>query len=104
MCAMVDRLTREQRSANMRAVKSKNTAPEILVRRAAHRLGLRFRNHGSYLPGRPDVVLRKHQAVIFVHGCFWHGHKGCRRASLPKSNLAFWREKIVGNRLRDKRT
>ena len=101
---MADRITREQRSANMRAVKSKNTAPEILARKAAHRLGFRFRVHGSQLPGRPDIVLPKHRTVIFVHGCFWHAHNGCRKSSLPKSNVAFWKEKIERNRLRDRRT
>lgn len=99
----MDKLTREQRSANMRAVKSRNTAPEILARRAAHRMGLRFRLHRQDLPGRPDIVLPKHRAVIFVHGCFWHGHRGCTRAALPKSNSAFWEEKIRRNRLRDQR-
>jgi DNA mismatch endonuclease, patch repair protein len=100
---MADKLTREQRSANMRAVKSKNTAPEILARQAAHRLGLRFRIHGARLPGRPDIVFPKYQTVIFVHGCFWHSHTGCHRARLPKSNLAFWKQKIQGNRARDRR-
>jgi DNA mismatch endonuclease (patch repair protein) len=88
----------------MRAVKSKNTAPEILARKAAHRLGFRFRVHGSQLPGRPDIVLPKHRTVIFVHGCFWHAHNGWRKSSLPKSNVAFWKEKIERNRLRDRRT
>src|SRR5690349_21365180 len=85
----LDKLTREQRSANMRAVKSKNTAPEILARRAAHRMGLRFRIHRHDLPGCPDIVLPKYHTVVFVHGCFWHGHRGCSRAVLPKSNPKF---------------
>jgi len=88
----------------MAAVKSKNTAPEIIARRAAHRLGLRFRIHGRGLPGRPDMVLPKHRTVIFVNGCFWHGHEGCDRSRLPKSNVAFWTEKISRNRLRDSRS
>jgi DNA mismatch endonuclease (patch repair protein) len=87
----------------MRAVKSKNTAPEILARRAAHRMGLRFRIHRNDLPGRPDIVLPKHRTVVFVHGCFWHGHAACDRAALPKSNSKFWKEKIGQNRLRDRR-
>jgi DNA mismatch endonuclease, patch repair protein len=87
----------------MRAVKSKNTAPEILVRRAAYQLGMRFRIHRSGLPGRPDIVFPKYRAVVFVHGCFWHGHRGCQRAGLPKSNIVFWKEKIGRNRLRDRR-
>jgi DNA mismatch endonuclease (patch repair protein) len=87
----------------MRAVKSKNTAPEILARRAAHRMGLRFRIHRRDLPGRPDIVLPKYRIVVFVHGCFWHGHKSCSRAALPKSNSEFWKEKVRRNRLRDGR-
>jgi len=87
----------------MRAVKSKNTAPEILARRAAHGLGLRFRTHPADLPGKPDFVLPKHRLAVFVHGCFWHGHAKCNRAALPKSNRAFWSEKIARNRLRDRR-
>jgi DNA mismatch endonuclease, patch repair protein len=87
----------------MRAVKSKDTAPEILARRAAHRMGLRFRVHRQDLPGRPDIVLPKHRTVVFVHGCFWHGHADCARAALPKSNSEFWKEKIGRNRLRDRR-
>jgi DNA mismatch endonuclease, patch repair protein len=97
---VVDRLTREQRSQNMAAVRNKNTVPEILARKAAHRLGLRFRLHRRDLPGSPDIVLPKHQAVIFVHGCFWHGH-GCSRSKLPRTNARFWSEKIEKNKLRD---
>lgn len=97
---MVDHLTREQRSANMRAVWNRNTAPELIARKAAHRLGLRFRLHRSDLPGSPDFVLPKHTVAVFVHGCFWHGH-GCRRSKLPETNAAFWREKIEKNRIRD---
>jgi DNA mismatch endonuclease, patch repair protein len=100
----VDRLSREQRSANMRAVKSKNTGPELLARSAAHRLGLRFRLHRSDLPGSPDLVFAKHRVVIFVHGCFWHGHPGCRRATVPKTNSEFWHTKVRTNRLRDRRS
>ena len=87
----------------MRAVRSKNTKPEILVRKAAHRMGLRFRIHRSNLPGRPDLVFPKRRTVAFVNGCFWHAHPRCSRAALPKSNIDFWREKIAENRLRDRR-
>jgi DNA mismatch endonuclease, patch repair protein len=87
----------------MRAARSQNTAPEILARRAAHRMGLRFRIHRQDLPGRPDMVLSKHRTVVFVHGCFWHGHADCDRAKLPKSNSKFWKNKIKRNRLRDRR-
>lgn len=98
----MDRVSVEKRSANMRAVKAKNTTPEIFVRKASHKLGLRFRIHRADLPGCPDIVFPKHKTVIFVNGCFWHGHAGCRRASLPKSNSAFWKAKIGRNRARDR--
>lgn len=97
---MVDHLTREQRSRNMSAVRNRNTAPELLARKAAHRLGLRFRLHRSDLPGSPDFVLPKHRTAVFVHGCFWHGH-GCSRSKLPQTNVRFWTDKIGKNRLRD---
>jgi DNA mismatch endonuclease (patch repair protein) len=99
---MVDHLTREQRSQNMSAVRNRNTAPELLARKAAHRLGLRFRLHRSDLPGSPDFVLPKHAVAVFVHGCFWHGH-GCRRSKLPQSNAEFWINKIGKNRVRDRK-
>jgi DNA mismatch endonuclease (patch repair protein) len=84
----------------MGAVRGKHTAPEIVVRKAAHRLGLRFRLHGK-LPGRPDLVFPKWKTVVFVHGCFWHHHKDCKRAALPKSRIAFWRQKVLRNVERD---
>lgn len=99
---MVDHLTREQRSRNMSAVRNRNTMPELLARKAAHRLGLRFRLHRSDLPGSPDFVLPKHAVAVFVHGCFWHGH-GCRRSKLPQSNEEFWKSKIGKNRVRDRK-
>jgi DNA mismatch endonuclease, patch repair protein len=86
----------------MSAVRGKNTTPEILVRSAAHRLGLRFRVHAAELPGRPDLAFRKWKTIIFVHGCFWHGHDGCNRAKLPKSRIAFWKRKRRENTRRDK--
>ncbi|WLA61381.1 very short patch repair endonuclease [Bradyrhizobium diazoefficiens] len=86
----------------MAAVRSKNTAPEVLARRAAHRVGLRFRLHRSDLPGSPDFVLPRLGIAVFVHGCFWHGHR-CRRSKLPKSNVEFWTEKIGKNRDRDRK-
>ena len=98
---MVDHLTREQRSANMRAVRNRNTAPEMMVRKAAHGLGLRFRLHRSDLPGSPDFVIPKHAIAVFVHGCFWHGH-GCRRSKLPLTNADFWERKVSKNRIRDR--
>lgn len=85
----------------MSRVKGRDTKPEILVRSIVHRLGYRFRLHGKKLPGRPDVVLPRHRKVIFVHGCFWHGHLGCRRAARPSTNSEFWDKKIDGNIARD---
>jgi DNA mismatch endonuclease (patch repair protein) len=87
----------------MAAVRGKNTTPELLVRSAAHRLGLRFRLHSARFPGRPDLVFPKWKTVVFVNGCFWHGHKGCGRAKLPKSRVAFWRRKLAENVRRDAR-
>jgi DNA mismatch endonuclease, patch repair protein len=99
----VDRVPLEKRSEIMRAVRGKNTGPEMIVRSAAHRLGLRFRIHDARLPGRPDMVLPKWKTVIFIHGCYWHRHKGCRKATTPKSNVAFWEAKFAANRARDRR-
>ena len=85
----------------MAAVRGKDTKPEMLVRRAAHRLGLRFRLHGKDLPGRPDLVFPKWKTVVFVNGCFWHRHEGCRLATIPKSNVRFWKNKFAENVSRD---
>lgn len=98
---MPDRLSPEQRSHNMSRVKGRDTKPELLVRSIIHRLGYRFRLHAKNLPGRPDVVLPRHRKVVFVHGCFWHGHPGCRRAARPSTNREFWDKKIEGNIARD---
>jgi DNA mismatch endonuclease (patch repair protein) len=87
----------------MSGIKGKDTAPEMLVRRAAHRLGLRFRLHVRDLPGRPDLVLPRWRTVVFVNGCFWHRHPGCKRAGTPKSNQAFWKRKFRENVRRDAR-
>jgi DNA mismatch endonuclease (patch repair protein) len=100
--SMADNRTAQQRSANMRAVRAKNTAPELLIRSLLHRLGYRFRLHRRDLPGTPDIVLPARRSVIFVNGCFWHGHR-CGRGSLPTSNCAFWEKKIAENRKRDGR-
>lgn len=85
----------------MSKVTGKNTRPELVVRQILHRLGFRFRLHVKYLPGKPDIVLPKHRAVIFVHGCFWHSHVGCKRAKRPSSNVSFWNPKLDGNMKRD---
>lgn len=98
----MDKHTPEQRRQNMRAVGQRDTKPEIIVRKTLHRFGYRFRLYNKKLPGTPDIVLSKHKACIFVHGCFWHHHPGCKRATIPKSNTEFWRNKIEGNVSRDK--
>lgn len=100
---MVDVLTRERRSWNMSRIRGRDTAPEKLVRSVLHRSGYRFRLHSKKLPGRPDIVLPKHRTVVFVHGCFWHRHRGCRFAYTPKSRIAFWMAKFEGNVERDRR-
>jgi DNA mismatch endonuclease, patch repair protein len=97
---IVDRATR---SRMMSGIRGRNTAPEMLVRRALHAAGLRFRLHRKDLPGSPDVVLPRHNAVVFVHGCFWHRHPGCRFATTPATRPEFWRKKFDGNVERDVR-
>lgn len=91
------------RSALMGRIRGKNTTPEMVVRRAAHRLGLRFRIHRRDMPGTPDIVFPKFGLVIFVHGCFWHRHEGCRRCTTPKTRSDFWSEKFDKNVERDQR-
>lgn len=100
---MVDRLTKDARSWNMSRIRARDTKPEITVRRLLHRLGYRFRLHRRDLPGHPDIVLPRHRAVIFVHGCFWHRHPGCRFAYTPKSRIEFWKRKFDQNEERDAR-
>lgn len=90
------------RSRMMAGIRGRDTKPEMLIRRGLHRRGFRFRLHDRKLPGRPDLVLPKHDAAIFVHGCFWHGHD-CQLFRWPKTRNEFWREKISGNRARDER-
>jgi len=99
----MDTLTKEKRSWNMSRIKGKNTRPELIVRSLLHRAGFRFRIHRKDLPGKPDIVLPKHNTVIFVHGCFWHRHKDCKFAYAPKSRLSFWNEKFTGTLERDRR-
>ncbi len=93
----------EQRARNMSAIKSKNTKPEIAVRKLLHSMGYRFRLHRKDLPGSPDIVLPKYKTVIFVHGCFWHRHENCKYASTPKTRKEFWNKKFNDNILRDKK-
>jgi len=99
----VDKLTPLERSKNMAAVKGKNTTPEIRVRRMLHKLGYRFRLHRKDLPGKPDIVLSRHRLCIFVNGCFWHQHPGCKRATIPEFNRKFWVTKFQGTLERDLR-
>ena len=91
---MTDVFDPKKRSAVMRAVKSRDTAPELAVRRAAHALGLRFRLGRSDLPGKPDLVFPSRRVALFVHGCFWHGHDCARGARMPQTNRAYWQAKI----------
>jgi DNA mismatch endonuclease (patch repair protein) len=98
---MADTLTAEHRSWNMSRILSKNTTPEKVVRSILHRMGYRFSLHRKDLPGCPDIVLPKYRTVIFVHGCFWHRHKGCKDASLPKTRTEWWLDKLDGNVSRD---
>jgi len=102
---MADTLTRNERSERMALIRSKNTGPEITVRKLVHSLGYRYRLHGRLIPGNPDLVFAGRKKVIFVHGCFWHRHpdSACKLARMPKSRLEFWGPKLEKNRLRDQR-
>lgn len=95
-------MTREQRSRCMASIHSTNTKPELMVRHYLFARGFRYRINHPRLPGHPDIVMRKYRTVIFVNGCFWHGHEGCRYFVLPKSRIDFWQAKIERNRKRDK--
>lgn len=100
MTDIVDRATRSRMMAHIR---SRDTTPEKAARRELYRLGIRYRPHDGKLPGRPDIVIRRLRTVIFIHGCFWHQHPGCRMAYTPKSNVEFWQRKLQGNVARDAR-
>lgn len=100
---MTDVFSEAKRSYVMSRVSSKDTKPEKIVRSYLHRAGLRFRLHGPGLPGKPDLVLAKYRTVVFVHGCFWHRHKGCKRATTPKTRKEFWMEEFEKNKARDRR-
>ena len=101
--AVTDIFKPERRSEIMRSIGARNTSPEIAVRSIVHRMGSRFRLHVSKLPGTPDIVLPRRRKIILVHGCFWHLHARCKKAALPKSNVAFWQHKLTHNRNRDRR-
>lgn len=98
---MTDKLSVEQRSQNMRRIRSKNTSPELAVRRLLHRLGFRYRLHVASMPGKPDIVLPRFKRIIEVRGCFWHQHPGCIDSHIPKSRLEYWAPKLERNRKRD---
>ena len=99
---MSDHLTIEQRHKNMAAVRSKDTKPEMVVRKYLWSRGFRYRVNNPRLPGHPDIVLRKYRTCIFVNGCFWHGHEGCKYFRMPKTNTEFWERKISRNKERDR--
>jgi len=101
---MMDTLTESQRSERMAKVRSKDTKPEMKVRKLVHGLGYRYRLHRSDLPGRPDLVFPSRKKVVLVHGCFWHRHEGCALARMPKSRLEFWGPKLEANKERDRRS
>ncbi len=98
---MADRLSKEERSELMSHIRSTNTKPEVALRRALWRRGFRYRVNVKNLPGSPDIVLPKHRTVVFVHGCFWHGHNGCKEFTVPKTNTEFWVKKVARNQERD---
>lgn len=100
---MTDIVSPEKRSKMMSGIRGKNTLPELLVRKSIFAEGLRFRLHRKDLPGNPDIVLPRKQVIIFVHGCFWHQHPGCRLAKLPTTNSDFWQKKLKGNSARDRK-
>jgi DNA mismatch endonuclease (patch repair protein) len=98
---MADTHSKKVRSYNMSRIKSKNTAPEILVRKYLFGAGYRYRLHDKKLPGSPDIILPKYRTAVFVHGCFWHSHPGCAKAVQPKSNIDYWTPKLERNKKRD---
>jgi DNA mismatch endonuclease (patch repair protein) len=99
---MPDKYSKETRSRMMSGIKNKNTKPEIMIRKELFANGFRYRLHNTKLPGKPDLVFKKYNAVVFIHGCFWHRHN-CRYFVWPKSNTEFWRNKINGNKKKDKK-
>ena len=100
---MADFLSPEERSERMSRIRGKDTQPELALRKVLHGLGFRYRLHGVGLPGKPDIVLSRYKALVFVHGCFWHRHKGCSIATTPKSNTAYWIDKFEQNKVRDQK-
>jgi len=101
---MADVFTKKKRSDVMSKIRAKNTKPELLVRQFLFSKGFRYRLHQNTLPGKPDIILKKYKTIIFVNGCFWHGHKNCKKSILPTSNITFWKGKIQANIDRDKKS
>lgn len=101
---MADTITPERRSWNMSRIRGRNTGPELRLRSLLHRAGFRFRLHANELPGKPDIILPKYRTAIFVHGCFWHRHEGCRNATTPSTRSEFWQAKFDSNVIRDERS
>jgi DNA mismatch endonuclease (patch repair protein) len=101
---LVDHVSSKRRSEIMAAVRSKETKPELAVRRILHALGYRYRLHDAKLPGKPDIVFKSRKKVVFVHGCFWHRHPKCKYATIPKTKTDFWNEKFQKNVRRDRLT
>jgi DNA mismatch endonuclease (patch repair protein) len=100
---MADVHSKETRSYNMSRIRSKDTKPELLVRKFLFSKGFRYRLHDKKLPGKPDIVLPKYKTVVFIHGCFWHGHDGCRYSVIPKTRTEWWEEKIDRNKIKDEK-
>lgn len=100
---MADVHTPQQRRFNMQQVRSKNTKPEMLVRKFLHAQGFRYKLHDKKLPGKPDLVLPKYKTVIFIHGCFWHGHANCKYFTIPKTRTQWWTDKIITNKANDEK-
>lgn len=101
--SMADKLSAIRRSWNMSRIRSRDTNPELAVRRALHKLGYRYRLHRRDLPGKPDIAISKYRIALFVHGCFWHQHSGCIDCSNPKTNMKYWRPKLLANVQRDRK-
>jgi len=99
---MPDKISPDKRSAIMRSIKGKDTTPELTVRSFLHRAGLRFRLHTPKLPGKPDIVLPRYRTLVFVNGCFWHQHPGCKHSGIPRSNRGYWEPKLKRTIIRDK--
>lgn len=103
MIIMTDVHNKKTRSYNMSRIKAKNTKPEMLLRKFLHAQGFRYSLHNKRLPGKPDIVLKKYKTIVFVHGCFWHGHKNCKYFVVPKTRTNFWLNKIAANKANDEK-